>query len=256
MVQTWLRLILGRRKSIRWWGVSEGFVSLHICKISLLLQQLILYFLFFSSSILIQTIFRENDTVLEWTFGVKPTFLFTEMFWSKSSYSNTESQSVTHITEEQYLLTAMSEHHACWKWSGLVPKPIKISEHPLLISTRYFALCKTACFEKESLFVTLCNTCLLTNKNAISWFQLQQFLLPLWFHVKPTTGERHWEVLTISKMCDGPHEIRLWISSLSVFHLQYFFFSLSIKSECGVGRNLSSLMYSRIFHHTVMETCK
>lgn len=135
-VQTWLSL--GRRKSTRCWGVFESFVGLHIRKILLSLQQLTLYFLFFLSSIRMQTIFREKDTVLEWTSGVKPTF-FTAMFWSTCSYSNTESQSDMHITEEQFLLTAMSEHQACWKWSGLVPKPIKITEHPLLISTKYFA---------------------------------------------------------------------------------------------------------------------
>lgn len=230
--------------------LSEGFVSLHICKISLSLQQLILHFLFFLSSLLIQTIFREKDTLLERTFGVKPTVLFTEMFWSKSSYSNTESQSVMHVTEEQCLLTAMSEHHACWKWSGLVPKPIKITEHPLLISTRYFALCKIAYFKKESLFVTLCNTCLLINKNAVNWFQLQQFLLPLWFFAKPTTDEGHWEVLTISKMSDDPHEIRLWISSntrASFIVMIWGFFPPSIKSECGIGRNLSSLCIPESF---------
>lgn len=143
MVQTWLSLILGRRKSIRCWGVPEGFVSLHICKISLSLQQLTPYFLFFLSSILIQ---REGYCARMGFWG-EPHIFFTEMFWSKSRNSNTESQAVMHITEEQYLLTAMSGHHACWKRSGLVPKPIKSTEHPLLISTRYFVLSKIASSE-------------------------------------------------------------------------------------------------------------
>lgn len=181
------------------------------------------------------------------------------MFWSRRSYSSTESQSVMHITEEQYLLTAMSEHHDCWKWSGLVPKPIKITEHPLLISTRYFVLSKITWFETESLFNILHNTWLLANKNAINWFQLPQFLLPLWFYAKLTTGELYWEVLTISKMSDGPHEIKFWISSTLLCFInsnEFFLFFPSIKSEYGVGRNLSSLVHTRIFHHTAMETCK
>lgn len=179
MVLPWLSLILGRKKSIRYWGVSEGFVSLHICKISLSLQQLTLYFLFSLYFILIQTIFRDKNTVLELIFGVKLTFFFTEMFWSRKSYSNTESQSVMHITEEQYLLTAMSEHHACWKWSGFMPKLIKITEHPLLISPRYFVLSRIAWFETESLFVTLHSTWLrlqLTDSSSSNSFYPCDFM--------------------------------------------------------------------------------
>lgn len=85
-VQTWLSQVLGRRKSIRYWGVFEGSVSLHICKISLSLQELtpyFLFFLFFFLKKLLQTIFREKHTMLEWTFGVNPTLLFTEMFEAK-----------------------------------------------------------------------------------------------------------------------------------------------------------------------------